>query len=151
MARDFTPQHKLKLKEIIEGIEYDGATFGDRSSEHVFTNAVSEIQNYPTITITNEAYRNEVEDTGYNRITNTYAIRVFFAYQEPIELTESAINELISLIQTTLVDYMWGVDDNWEHTNFTGSGRLTDTGQGVVYKEMTIDLINREPRNSIPL
>jgi hypothetical protein len=151
MARDFTPQHKEKLKEIIEGIEYDDEKFEDRSSEHVFTNAISDIQNYPTITITNEAYLNQVEDTGYNRITNTYAIRVFFAYQEPIELTESAINELISLIQTTLVDYMWGVDDNWEHMNFTGSGRLTDTGQGVVYKEMTIDLINREPRNSIPI
>lgn len=148
MARDFTPQHKTALKKIIDDITFDSVKFSARADQHVYTNEVSELDVMPLITISNGGYANEVEDTAYNKITNTYTLRVFYMYSEPISVATAIIDELISLIQTQITDYMWGVDGNWEHMNFGTSGSLTDTGGGVVYKEMTINVINRELRTS---
>jgi hypothetical protein len=156
MATNFAPQHKSKIKAILDLVTWDGETFGLRESagnQHIFDTSISEILRYPTITISQINYRSDVEDTMYNKVSCTYRIRVFFGYQDNSKLAEDVIDELISLIQTTLTDYFVGSNaTSWESARLGASDETQDNGGGLLYRHLTFETVNRDIRtqNQIP-
>lgn len=155
MATNFAPQHKSKIKAILDLITWDGLTFGARQTagnQHVFDSSISELVRYPTITISQINYSSQIEDTMYNRIDCTYRIRCFFQYQDNAKLAEDVLDELISLIQTTLTDYLYGNNEtSWESATLGDSGEVEDNG-GLLYRHLTFLTVNRDIRtqNQIP-
>jgi hypothetical protein len=156
MSTNFTLQHKSKIKAILDTIIWDGQTFGAREtagSKHIFDTSISEIVRYPTITISQINYRSDVEDTMYNKVSCTYRIRAFFGYQDNSKLAEDVIDELVSLIQTTLTDYFVGNNEtSWESSRLGSSDEAQDNGGGLLYKHLTFETVNRDIRtqNQIP-
>lgn len=156
MATNFAPQHKAKIKAILDTISWDGQTFGARQTagnQHVFDTSISELIGYPTITISQVNFRSDVEDTMYNKVTCNYRIRAFFKYEQNSKLAEDVLDELISLIQTTLTDYYVGDNiTSWEQAKLGPSDEAEDNGQGLLYRHVFFETTNRDIRtqNQIP-
>lgn len=144
------PQHKAKLKQILETINYGGATFEqkkEQGQEYIKTFFTNTFDLFPNIIIFHKTKTSQVYDTAENLEINTYTIRVSNRFQDGKEGQESDIDELVSLITDALVNNYAKANDTWENlTNIKVDEYRSPENSTYFYKDITIDLWNTQTR-----
>lgn len=145
------PIHKAKLKQILNLLVWDGATFEQKSLDgknQIKTFFTSNFDFFPSILIFHKTKTSEVKDTAYNLEINSYIIRVINRFQDGKEAQENDIDELVSLITDTLVNNYAKTNNEWENlTNIKVDEYKANDQNTYFYKDITIELWNTQTRS----
>lgn len=144
------PIHKARIKQILNSIVWDGATFEEKENEgksKIRTFMSFDIQTFPEIQIIHDKQKTYPTDTSDNTEENNYIIRILNTYND-LERSQNDTEELLSLINETLANNQNSTNATWEDLRILESSSYQSDPNGLtIFKDIKILVKNTKNRN----